>query len=233
MGVAQLNNRIAVVNAAVKRLDNERQVNIGKREQLHTQLSQALDAYKAEFGVALSLDNLQEEIDKVVAAKESEVTTIESALALISQNQFAEAEKLLGVVPVKEEPVGEVTPEGGRVLQGAETLVGEFSSVADFAGIPKDAFTVHATSVPEAGIPAAPQKLSGVSSLVGAEAVDVGDGFSMPDDVHEEVENVVSPPPAVGAPPSLGKPPVSPASTVKKKPPMSFSAIAGGTKFNP
>ena len=47
--IADLNQRIAIANAESKRINNERQVNIGKRETLQQQLNSALQKYEADI----------------------------------------------------------------------------------------------------------------------------------------------------------------------------------------
>ena len=55
MELQQINKRIAVVNGESKRLNNERQVLIGKRQTLEKQLSDLLSAYKNDYGVELTI----------------------------------------------------------------------------------------------------------------------------------------------------------------------------------
>ena len=54
----QINSRIAVLNSTSQRVNNERQVNIGKKETLKKQLDDAIKLYQEKYGVALSVDTL-------------------------------------------------------------------------------------------------------------------------------------------------------------------------------
>lgn len=94
MNVEQLNSRIATVNAETKRLNNERQTNIGRRNELSDQLNKALVRYKETYGVELTIDNLDAEVARVAQLKEQEISTVEQVLALIREGRYEEARVL-------------------------------------------------------------------------------------------------------------------------------------------
>ena len=122
MEIAQINQRIAVLNADSKRINNDRAVSIGKKETLQKQMNDALAAYKEKYGVELTEANLQSEIDRVSAEKLKEVEQIEAVLNLIKLGQYDEANALVNGTPAKEEsvPVKE-TPVAPVVEQPVET----------------------------------------------------------------------------------------------------------------
>lgn len=93
--IAELNQRIAITNAESKRINNERQVNIGKRETLKQQLDSALSKYEADYGKKLSIESLEDEIDKVSKAKEKEIESIENMLTMIKEGRYTEAENIV------------------------------------------------------------------------------------------------------------------------------------------
>ena len=95
MNVEGLNSRIAVVNAESKRLNNERQVNIGKRETLTKQLNDALESYKQKYGVELTPETLEAELQRVYAEKEAKVVRLETVLNFIKNADYAGAEAFL------------------------------------------------------------------------------------------------------------------------------------------
>lgn len=94
MELQQLNQRIAVVNGESKRLNSERQILIGRRQTLEKQLSDALAAYKQQYGIELTVENISSEAARVSALKEAEVFGIETMLSLIKAGQYVEAEKM-------------------------------------------------------------------------------------------------------------------------------------------
>lgn len=93
--IADLNQRIAIANAESKRINNERQVNIGKRETLQQQLDSALQKYEADYGKKLSIDSLDAEISAVSTAKEKEIESIENMLTMIKEGRYTEAETVV------------------------------------------------------------------------------------------------------------------------------------------
>lgn len=127
MELAQLNSRISVVNSESKRLNEARQVNIGKRATLEQQLNDAFATYKQHYGVDLTIENLASEQQRVATAKEKEVSDLEHVIGLIKAGNYDEATKYISggvesneqqaVQPTEAQPVVEqqvaqpVTPQ--------------------------------------------------------------------------------------------------------------------------
>lgn len=107
MELSQLNQRIAVVNAESKRINNDRQVNIGKRSTLEKQLSEALKAYKQNYGVELTVETLAAEMNRVATAKEAEVSALENVIGLIKAGNYDEANKVIGGSSTQPETVAQ------------------------------------------------------------------------------------------------------------------------------
>lgn len=120
MELSQIKQRIAVVNAESKRLNNERQVNIGKREALERQLSDALNKYNSTYNTSITADTLQAEMQRIVTAKETELVSIEQVLNLIKTGDFKGAEAL--ILKSKGVEVPEATAEA-PVVKPEETVV--------------------------------------------------------------------------------------------------------------
>lgn len=95
MELAQLNSRISVVNSESKRLNEARQVNIGKRATLEQQLNDAFATYKQHYGVDLTIENLASEQQRVATAKEKEVSDLEYVIGLIKAGNYDEATKYI------------------------------------------------------------------------------------------------------------------------------------------
>ena len=92
--VAELNQRIAVANAESKKINNERNINLGKKQTLETQLKQALEKYEKDFGVKLTLETLQAETEKVMQAKEAELVKVEQMLVAIQNGEYKQADEV-------------------------------------------------------------------------------------------------------------------------------------------
>lgn len=88
----ELLQKISSVNAQVQTLNKERQVNLGKKQALETQLSNAIANYKASYGVDLTPETVEAEYNKVLAEKQAEVAKLETTLSAIKQGNFEEAQ---------------------------------------------------------------------------------------------------------------------------------------------
>ena len=88
----ELLQKISSVNAQVQTLNKERQVNLGKKQALETQLSNAIANYKVSYGVDLTPETVETEYNKVLAEKQAEVAKLETTLSAIKQGNFEEAQ---------------------------------------------------------------------------------------------------------------------------------------------
>ena len=237
MEIAQINQRIAVLNADSKRINNDRAVSIGKKETLQKQMNDALAAYKEKYGVELTEANLQSEIDRVSAEKLKEVEQIEAVLNLIKLGQYDEANALVNGTPAKEEsvPVKE-TPVAPVVEQSVETAqpVQESIPTPPDLGIPTPPVQESIPTPPDLGIPTPPiQESIPTPPDLGTPA----ESIPTPPVLGSPVESIPTPPdlgiPTPPVEPSLGVPPVAPTSTPSGQPIASFNAILGGSPFKP
>lgn len=125
----ELLQKISSVNAQVQTLNKERQVNLGKKQALETQLSTAIANYKASYGVDLTPETVEAEYNKVLAEKQAEVTKLETTLSAIKQGNFEEAQvevqQTNTVSPVNsvEMPQAQVQPAGVEMPQTQPTMV--------------------------------------------------------------------------------------------------------------
>lgn len=92
--IQEITQRIAASNAESKRLNNERNVNLGKKETLTAQLNNALARYSQQYGVALTVDNLEAETKRVLEEKEKETVKVETMIGLIKAGRYEEAEQI-------------------------------------------------------------------------------------------------------------------------------------------
>lgn len=252
MEISQINQRIAVLNADSKRINNDRAVSIGKKETLQKQMNDALAAYKAKYGVDLTEANLQAEIDRVSAEKLKEVEQIEAVLNLIKLGQYDEANALVNGTPVQaEEPA---TPASSGVVEQPTVPVQETAPIKEAVPTPPDLGT-QVESVPtppvqpvQESVPTSPVQESipthpdlGFSAK---ESISTPPVLGTPvDDIHTPptlgtpAESIPTPPdlgiPTPPSEPSLGVPPTAPMSTPSGQPIASFNQILGGSPFKP
>lgn len=244
MSIEEIRNKISVINSETARLNTQRNQNIGRQETLKKQLNDAFDLYKKNYGVELTAENLQSELDSVTKKKEEELNKIEQILNFIKSGNIAEANKLAGV----EEQVS-ATEVYREVIQSAndeavtqpvfnETVVPPNAPVASPTPTPSSVvqtpqFQAPPTPlVPETVAPPVPETIAPPVAppkaqtqkqvLTGAETLDMGmpalEGFTKP---------------------SLGSltPPPTTDTEEKVAPPKSniqdFGAILNGTAFKP
>lgn len=252
MEISQINQRIAVLNADSKRINNDRAVSIGKKETLQKQMNDALAAYKAKYGVDLTEANLQAEIDRVSAEKLKEVEQIEAVLNLIKLGQYDEANALVSGTPVQaEEPA---TPASSRVVEQPTVPVQETAPIKEAVPTPPDLGT-QVESVPtppvqpvqesvptspvQESIPTPPDLGFSVKESIPTPPV-LGtpvDDIPTPPTLGTPAESIPTPPdlgiPTPPSEPSLGVPPTAPMSTPSGQPIASFNQILGGSPFKP
>lgn len=191
MELSQINQRIAVVNAESKRLNNERAVNIGKRETLEKQLADAIALYNSTYNTSITADDLGAEIQRVASEKEREVSNIENMLNLIKSGQFEEAQNMAVNGVVEEEVPNSAVNVG---VEGAKVAVpsGSFNGV-----VPSPAPSGVANGVASPAPSAAP---SGVALTEVASAPNAVPNLGVPS------QSGVAPSQAPSAVPNLGAP---------------------------
>lgn len=195
--VAEINQRIAVAKAESKRINDLRQVNIGKKQALEAQLSTALAQYKADFGVDLTPETLKAEIDRVTVEKEQEVSRIEQMLSLINQGKYDEAQAIANPDSVKPAKTVDTQPQ---------TVVAVEPVVA-----PQVAQSVVAPQVAQPQVTPVSESVSTTPTQVAETSVNTG--ITPPVVEPQVAQPEVSAPPTevVGAPPTAGvQPQVAP-----------------------
>lgn len=216
MNVGDLNSRVAVVNAEIKRLNNERQVNIGRKETLNVQLKNALDSYEHTYGVKLDIDSVESEISKVTAEVEADTLHMERILTLIGEGKYAEAEQLIG---------GIINPQDGTAVQSVQPSE-PVSQPAEVQSTPVMPSVPTETSVmPDVPMGTPPTQPSTPVPPIPEPAVSRPSIPAPPVDTSEDVEGSVPP---IAPPPGFGGD-----GFVTGAPISSFSQILSGTPFNP
>lgn len=93
--VDEIRQKIATLNAKGSQLNNERQVNLGRRDLLVQQLQTGISAYEAKYGIKLTEDDIPTELTKVSAEMEESMKSLETLLELIETKRYDEATKLV------------------------------------------------------------------------------------------------------------------------------------------
>lgn len=205
MEISQINQRIAVLNADSKRINNDRAVSIGKKETLQKQMNDALAAYKTKYGVDLTEANLQAEIDRVSAEKLKEVEQIEAVLNLIKLGQYDEANALVNGTSAQADE--SVTPTNAGVVEQPAVPVQETAPVKEAVPTP-----------PDLGTPSAPVQESVLTPPVqpvqeSIPTPPVQESIPTPPDLGFSAKENIPTPPVLGTPvddiptpPDLGVP---------------------------
>lgn len=216
-----LSSRIKDVNLKIEGINRERQINIGKQQTLKKQLDSALSDYEKKYGVKLTLETIEAEVNAITSQYEEKVECIEKVLALVGEKRYAEAEKLLGVSREGEtsqpaetgsagttemagssaEKLESAPPTFGETLEEMESVPPTFEDVAEK---PEPA---SSTELPATG--GTPEKLETAPPTFG----------SIPASYDDE-EDIPAPPP-----PTFGKP--------SNRSITSFGDILNNASFNP
>lgn len=256
METGQINQRIAVLNAESKRLNNERAVNIGKKEALQKQLDEALAHYKTTYGVELTEANLQSEIDRVSGDKIKEIEKIETVLNLIKAGQYDEANTLVNGTPVQTEtpvvpteaPVSQPTTQAEIPVTQPEVPVAPVTQPQPtVTSQPVVTEAVPTPPVIETPVPPIQESIPTPPVIETPVATPPVLGTPVTESVPTPpvIEEPVGVPPTLGTPtlsgldtsvPDLGMPPADPVATqpsTSGQPIASFNAILGGSPFKP
>lgn len=223
--ITDIMKEISVLNAESKRLNDERQVNIGRKETLNQQLNSAIAHYNKTYGTNITAETVDAEAERVMAIKEKEVEKVSGMLNLIKAGRYTEAEQLANGVSASDgedeesgvsEPVE--TPVASPVAQPTQPVVQPVQPVT----APDDFMSALSKSVENAQIAVSNNKASMGVPAMGVPAVI--ENVAPPMEAlagFEKADGVVAPPPMFD---DVAKKPAGTA-------PMSFDSIINGTMF--
>jgi len=100
--INDLKKRVESINAQISDLSTKRSVALGKRQTFEGQLQKLKEDYEAKYGVALTDDNVDAELEKVSAEYNEWCEKMAHVLEAISKNEFTRANSFLGVEAPKE-----------------------------------------------------------------------------------------------------------------------------------
>lgn len=231
MNIEEIRGKISVFNAEIAKLNTQRNQNIGRQQALNKQLQDAFALYKSNYGVELTSENLQSELDSVAQKKEEELRKIEQILGFINAGNISEANRLAGVsepevtvsIPEMQMSATEVTVP--TVPTVPEIQVPEVSAPTPPPVVPPTSQITPPVQVapPNAEVvtpPVAPPVAPPKPVLTGAESLEMGmsalEGFTKP-----SLGSIT--PPTPPAPPTQ-----EPKTQIKD-----FGAVLNGTAFKP
>lgn len=130
MDINQLKATIDRLNKQSTQVNTVRNQNIGKRKTLEAQCAELFKQYSEKYGVELTQETLQGEIQRVTAEKEKEVQQLSAVLSAIDSGDYAHANALMGI-EYQDEALKEALANNGvstdRVLQEQEIMSRDFN----------------------------------------------------------------------------------------------------------
>lgn len=97
VNINEIKQKISVINARSAEVNNQRSVNLGKKQATESQLHALLKTYKEQYGVELSTETLDAEIQSVVAKHEEEYNKLAQVINAINSGDYDLANQLLGI----------------------------------------------------------------------------------------------------------------------------------------
>lgn len=130
MDINQLKATIDRLNKQSTQVNTVRNQNIGKRKTLEAQCAELFKQYSEKYGVELTQETLQSEIQRVTAEKEKEVQQLSAVLSAIDSGDYAHANALMGI-EYQDEALKEALANNGvstdRVMQEQEIMSRDFN----------------------------------------------------------------------------------------------------------
>ena len=238
MSLEVIKQKISSINAQSAKLNDNRKYQLGMRTQLQSQLKDAVADYESKYGVSLSLDSLDAEIQSVSSEMEKEIESITNILNLINSGRYEDAERLVsGGVEGQEQPTSGVENNAEAVtVPHVESAVPH----VDEGVVPhiEGAVPHVEPAVPEMAVPHVEPAVPEMEVPHVAEGVTPNVEPAVPH-VEPAVPHVEAPvaPTVPVAPRPIPSPvpdePIVGSDSSERKPITSFNAILGGSAFNP
>ena len=150
VNIDEIRNRISMINQQSAQINQQRQLNLGRKQQLESQLENLYNSYMQKYGVDLRTADITAELNKVVEEKTAECSKIEAVLSAIGSGDYAKANELLGIKPTEvSQPVETAQP----TAQVAEPTITE--QMANFSNEQTVATPPQAVSAPPQSTPVA------------------------------------------------------------------------------
>ena len=129
--VKEMISRIAILNAESAKVNDQRSVNLGTKQTLESQFKELSQAYKVDYGVEITPENIATELAKETQEMEKEINLISGVLDAIQTQDYDKANSLLGIEVKQEEPASVAEPISEPMTERiVETPVSNPSAVA-------------------------------------------------------------------------------------------------------
>ncbi len=202
INIDEVRNRISMINQQSAQINQQRQMNLGRKQQLESQLAQLYSSYMQKYGIDLNKVDLNTELEKVVNEKASECSKMEAVLAAIGAKDYAKANELLGINTSS----GVSQPETPVVASEPTTTVDE--QMANFTNT--DVVKNNPVSEQPVAAPVAPPTMEAPVT---------------PPVMTPSVESVPTSPVSVAAPPSFNTPVSAPTQQEVVTPPSFMQGV--------
>lgn len=226
MTTDEIRQKIASVNARGAKLNNERQVNLGKRETLVQQLQAGIKAYQEKYGVTITENDIEAELQKVSTEKEQALQSLEQLISLIEAGRYVDATNMvnkLNGVETTQQPVASAPVESTVSISQPVASTPLSQPVASAPVMPNVGQPVEPTVpvMPNVGQPQVAQPMQPAMSQVSAP--NVGQPFGMGNSLNDALAGFTAP-----TAPIQGLEGVTP---VVNNNVTDFNAILAGTPF--
>lgn len=250
MDFNELKKKIDEINIDVQNINSTRLQNLGKRETLEGQLNGLLSDYNKKYNAQLSLDTIDDELSKLIQAKEEEFNKLQQGINLIKEGKYAEADELLNGKKAEPTTNGDVVkevvenkkPEVVAEAPAVETPVAPPTTEA-VVEKPAEVVAPPITEPTNVGIAPATEEVVAPPAPPITEAPKTEDIPAPPAPPIVEApkaEEVAPPAPPITETAKAEETPVAPPNTIPGQTPLtpptsnpsSFGAIFGGTSFS-
>lgn len=110
MNTIELQNKVTELNRQAKVLNAQRQQSIGKKDALNKQINDMIAEYNNTYGTALTVENIEAELQTVASDMMQKATAMEGIISAIQAGDIDTANKLAGI-EVAQEKVAKVNDE--------------------------------------------------------------------------------------------------------------------------
>lgn len=93
---------VTQLNAKVKNLNQQRQQNIGRKQELSKQIADTIAKYNAEYGTNITENDIESELEKVRATTEAEIAKLGGIIRAIESGDIKLANNMAGCEPADE-----------------------------------------------------------------------------------------------------------------------------------
>ena len=111
VNIEAVRSRISVINSQVAKINDTRSVNLGRKQTLESQFNSQVERYKQLYGVDITKENINAEVEAVTAEVTEVCDKLDKVLGAINSGDYTTANSLLGIEPAVAETKEEVKAE--------------------------------------------------------------------------------------------------------------------------